>query len=182
MATLCLGYLVYYGFIFLVAGYNPFLMGKERSREEIISYAQKNLVPKDEIYMIDSASLRTRGAGQFPKMYLYDNRGHQLKFHNCFELIKGFIDTLKNSKTYFTLDTTATIQQEFRNFKHINGSVVDSQLSDQNYYLIYYYPMWMPGVNRKKVFPLRDRIAKEPAFKLYLVNCDKRAEWHVKKK
>ena len=182
MATLCLGYLVYYGFIFLVAGYNPFLMGKERSKEEIIAYALKNHIPTDEIYMIDSASLRTRGAGQFPKMYLYDHNGLQLKFHSCFELLKGFEDTLKNNKHYFTLDTTSHLQEELMHFRHSDGSSVDSHLSHQNYYLIYYYPMWMPGLNRRKLFPLRDRLAKEPAFKLYLVNCDKRTEWHMKKK
>lgn len=172
---------LYYFFIFVIVGYNPFAMGKPRSKQEIISYCHANHMRDNEIYFIDSTSLKTRGKGNFPKMFLFDEQGHELKFHNCFELVDGFLDTLANSHSYFTLDTLSTLAQEFSHFRKLNEQAVDTVLTQKKYYLVYYYAMWSNRLNQKKLFKLRDKLALHDEIQFFAVNCDVRKEWHLRR-
>ena len=170
---------LYYFFIFIIVGYNPFAMGKPRSKQEIIDYCYANQMNKKEIYCIDSEALNTRGKGNFPKMYLFNEAGFELKFHNCFELVDGFLDTLANDPSYFTLDTHSTLAQELSHFRDVDEQAIDTTLGHKKYYLVYYYAMWSDRLNQKKLFKLRHKLAMHSDIAFFAVNCDVRKEWHL---
>jgi hypothetical protein len=172
---------IYYFFIFIIVGYNPFAMGKPRSKQEIMSYCYANHMQNEEIYFIDSSALKARGKGNFPKMFLFDEEGHELKFHNCFELVDGFLDTLADHPNYFTLDTQSTLAQEFSHFRNVDEHAVDTTLTNKKYYLVYYYAMWSDRLNQKKLFKLRDKLALHDEIQFFAVNCDVRKEWHLRR-